>query len=173
MALLYLFLSAGTLVQASSPCQYKPSVNATSHNFPGSGTTSQSGLYDLKILSEVPVATVCNSDDPNRDISCARGYIDAIDEQIAFLYARRLGYAAVAGFAKYRLGEALSNPTRNQVVAEGMSQRVIKYGGSEEAGRILAGEGCQIYASLEFERQQIQARCDSDFDEPVCRVCEE
>jgi chorismate mutase len=96
-----------------------------------------------------------------------------IDEQIAFLYARRLGYAAVAGLAKYKQGTPLNDPTRNQAIAEGMAERVRKYGGGDgEAGRVMGGEGCQIFASLEFEKEQIRETCDSDFNEKIQRVCE-
>ncbi|KAL4728128.1 hypothetical protein ACLX1H_004863 [Fusarium chlamydosporum] len=90
-----------------------------------------------------------------------------IDEQLAFLYARRLGYAAVAGYAKYSQGQTLNDPNRNDAVAEGMAQKVAKYGGSEEAGLVMGGKGCQIYVSLEFEVAQIREMCDSGFREDV------
>ncbi|CZS86136.1 unnamed protein product [Fusarium graminearum] len=104
-------------------------------------------------------------------ITCARRYIDIIDEQLAFLYARRLGYAAIAGFAKHSQGVELNDPTRNEAVAEGMAQRVLKYGGTKEAGRVMGGEGCQIYVSLEYEVSQIQETCDPKFQTDVKRNC--
>ncbi|KAF9776911.1 hypothetical protein IL306_004840 [Fusarium sp. DS 682] len=127
--------------------------------------------YNVTCLSNVPVAaSACKSHDPAEALACARKFIDAIDEQISFLYARRLGYAAVAGAAKYNNGTALNDPTRNQVIAAGMAARVLKYGGSEETGRIMGGEGCQIYASLEYEAQQIQ-KCGGKLNETFERVC--
>ncbi|KAH7258010.1 hypothetical protein BKA59DRAFT_471326 [Fusarium tricinctum] len=166
-----LLLSIASLGSCSRCC-YGPSSNATSSNFPKTDP-SKPHLYDLNILSQVPVATTCRSDNATTDLLCARSYIDMIDEQIAFLYARRLGYAAVAGLAKYKQGTPLNDPTRNQAIAEGMAERVRKYGGGDgEAGRVMGGEGCQIFASLEFEKEQIRETCDSDFNEKIQRVCE-
>ncbi|KAF5009292.1 hypothetical protein FDECE_4504 [Fusarium decemcellulare] len=158
----------------SSTCHYKPSVNATRPNFPGStyDTTSEPPPYNLNILSAVPVASVCNSPNGTQELACARKYIDAIDEQLAYLYARRLGYAAVAGHSKFRAGASLNDPSRNEAVTNGMGQRVLKYGGSQEAGRVMGGEGCQIYASLEFEKDNIQEFCDPRFDQEFERVCD-
>ncbi|RFN54966.1 chorismate mutase, type ii [Fusarium flagelliforme] len=138
----YLLLGFTALARCTSSCSYEPSSNATLDNFP---KASPGSPYDPNILSQVPVASVCNSANATDGLSCARRYIDIIDEQLAFLYARRLGYAAVAGFAKYSQGVELNDPSRNEAVAEGMAQRVVKYGGSEEAGRVMGGEGCQIY----------------------------
>ncbi|KAH6950961.1 hypothetical protein DER45DRAFT_579154 [Fusarium avenaceum] len=167
----FLLFSIASLGSCSQCC-YKPSSNATSSNFPRADP-SKPHLYNLNILSEVPVATTCRSGNATSDLLCARSYIDMIDEQIAFLYARRLGYAAVAGMAKYKQGVSLNDPTRNQAIAEGMAARVRKYGGGDgEAGRVMGGEGCQIFASLEFEKEQIRETCDSGFDEKIQRVCE-
>ncbi|KAM0554807.1 hypothetical protein ACHAPJ_006540 [Fusarium lateritium] len=154
-------------------CINKPSINATADNYPGSAPEVSDTKYPYNItsLADVPVAaSVCKSDDPTEALACARKYIDAIDEQLGFLYARRLGYAAVAGAAKFKNGTALDDPTRNQAVAAGMAARVAKYGGSEEAGRIMGGEGCQIYASLEFEGERIQ-KCGGRLNETFERVC--
>lgn len=168
-----LLAATSTTANYTSECHYKPSVNATRWNYPGASVDASKDLppYDLNVLSVVPVASICNSPNATEELACARKYIDAIDEQLAYLYARRLGYAAVAGSAKYQQGTDLNDPTRNEAVAEGMAQRVLKYGGSEDAGRVMAGEGCQIYASLEFEVDQIQQSCDSSFDEEIDRVC--
>ncbi|KAM0420163.1 hypothetical protein ACHAPD_003732 [Fusarium lateritium] len=141
----YLLLGLAAHVTCTSFCSYQPSTNATVENFP---KASPGYPYDPNILSEVPVASVCSSANATDELSCARRYIDIIDEQLAFLYARRLGYAAVAGFAKYDEGVELNDPGRNEAVAEGMAQRVLKYGGSEEAGRVMGGEGCQIYSPM-------------------------
>ncbi|CAG7558124.1 unnamed protein product [Fusarium equiseti] len=164
----YLLLGLTAFGTCTPSCSYEPSLNATLENFP---KASPGSPYDPDILSEVPVASVCNSANAIDELACARRYIDIIDEQLAFLYARRLGYAAVAGFAKHNQGVELNDPTRNQAVAEGMAQRVLKYGGSEEAGRIMGGEGCQIYVSLEFELSEIQGTCDPQFQEDVKREC--
>ncbi|RBA22335.1 hypothetical protein FPRO05_00682 [Fusarium proliferatum] len=154
-------------------CIEKPSINATAHNYPGSPLSAHSTTYPYNVtcLNDVPVAaSSCKSTDPDEALACARKFIDAIDEQISFLYARRLGYAAVAGAAKFNNGTTLNDPTRNQAVAAGMAARVLKYGGSEETGRIMGGEGCQIYASLEYEAQQIQ-NCGGKLNETFERVC--
>jgi hypothetical protein len=71
----------------------------------------------------------------------------------------------------YDQGVDLNDPSRNEAVAEGMAQRVLKYGGSKEAGRVMGGEGCQIYVSLEFEVSQIQGTCDAEFRENIERDC--
>jgi chorismate mutase len=154
-------------------CIEKPSINATVDNYPGSASSVHSTAYPYNVtcLNDVPVAaSACKSTNPDEALACARKYIDAIDEQISFLYARRLGYAAVAGAAKFNNGTALNDPTRNQAVAAGMAARVLRYGGSEETGRIMGGEGCQIYASLEYEAQQIQ-NCGGKLNETFERVC--
>ncbi|KAF5605601.1 chorismate mutase type II [Fusarium pseudocircinatum] len=154
-------------------CIEKPSINATADNYPGSASSAHSTTYPYNVscLNDVPVAaSACKSTDPDEALACARKFIDAIDEQISFLYARRLGYAAVAGAAKFNNGTALNDPTRNQAVAAGMAARVLKYGGSEETGRIMGGEGCQIYASLEYEAQQIQ-NCGGKLNETFETVC--
>ncbi|KAG8677791.1 hypothetical protein FPOAC2_03932 [Fusarium poae] len=164
----YLLLVLAALVTCTPFCSYKPSSNATLENFP---RASPGSPYDPNILSQVPVASVCSSANATDELSCARRYIDIIDEQLAFLYARRLGYAAVAGFAKYAQGVELNDPGRNEAVAEGMAQRVLKYGGSKEAGRVMGGEGCQIYVSLEFEVSEIKETCDSEFREDIKRDC--
>jgi chorismate mutase len=164
----YLLIALAALATCTSSCTYEPSLNATFENFP---KASPGSPYDPNILSEVPVASVCSSANATNELACARKYIDIIDEQIAFLYARRLGYAAVAGFAKYRQGDELNDPGRNEAVAEGMAQRVLKYGGSKEAGRVMGGEGCQIYVSLEFEASEIQGTCDPEFQEDIKRNC--
>jgi chorismate mutase len=170
LPIISLLLSIASLGSCSS-CYYKPSANATGCNFP-KADPSKPYLYDLNMLSQVPVATTCRSNNATNDLLCARGYIDKIDEQIAFLYARRLGYAAVAGLAKYKQGTPLNDPTRNQAIAEGMAERVRKYGGGDgEAGRVMGGEACQIFASLEFEKEQIRETCDLGFDEKIERVC--
>ncbi|KAM3428728.1 hypothetical protein MY4824_007643 [Beauveria thailandica] len=167
---LTLVASAATLNKTQ--CHFKPSPNATTENYPGAkcGSNDQP-LYDLNRLSEVPIATICNSDNSTEELDCARKYINAIDEQIAYLYARRLGYAAVAGHSKYRSGANLNDPTRNAAVAQGMALRVLGYGGNLETGRIMGGEGCQIYASLEYEADNIQTTCDSNFEEQFSRTC--
>ena len=156
-------------------CHFKPSPNATAENYPGAPDCNDSEPalppYDLNLLSEVPVATICTSKNATEELECARKYIDAIDEQLAFLYARRLGYAGVAGHAKYRAGDDLNDPSRNEQVAEGMAQRVLSYGGSLDAGRIMGGEGCQIYASLEYEAANIRAACNPDFAGEFDRIC--
>lgn len=164
----YLLLGLIALVTCTSFCSYEPSSNATIDNFP---KASPGSPYDPNVLSQVPVASVCSSANATDELSCARRYIDIIDEQIAFLYARRLGYAAVAGFAKYSHGVELNDPSRNEAVAEGMAQRVLKFGGSKEAGRVMGGDGCQIYVSLEFEVSEIQGTCDPQFKEDVKREC--
>ncbi|KAF4958399.1 hypothetical protein FGADI_2565 [Fusarium gaditjirri] len=154
-------------------CIEKPSINATADNYPGSASLAHRTTYPYNVtcLGDVPVAaSACKSTDPDEALACARKYIDAIDEQISFLYARRLGYAAVAGAAKFNNGTALNDPTRNQAVAAGMAARVLKYGGSEETGRLMGGEGCQIYASLEYEAQQIR-NCGGKLNETFERVC--
>ena len=168
ISLAYLLLGFTALATCTSSCSYEPSSNATIDNFPKASPDSP---YDPNTLSEVPVASVCSSANATDELACARRYIDIIDEQLAFLYARRLGYAAVAGFAKYNQGVDLNDPSRNEAVAEGMAQRVLKYGGSAEAGRIMGGEGCQIYVSLEFEVSEIQDTCDRQFQEDVNREC--
>ncbi|KAF2251060.1 hypothetical protein BU26DRAFT_275729 [Trematosphaeria pertusa] len=155
---------------ASSTCHFIPSTNATASNYPGSSTTT-TYPYDLNTLSSVPIASICNSANATEELACARKYIDAIDEQLAFLYARRLGYAAVAGASKYSTNSSLNDPTRNGVVAEGMAQKVLKYGGSADAGRVLGGEGCMIFASLGYEVAQIQEDCDPAFSANFTRVC--
>ncbi|SPO06343.1 uncharacterized protein DNG_09032 [Cephalotrichum gorgonifer] len=160
-------------VGSNLPCHFKPSPNATAENHPGAhkhGHT-ESFPYNLNRLSEVPVATICTSNNGTEELACARKYIDAIDEQLAFLYARRLGYAGVAGHSKHRAGNDLNDPSRNEQVSEGMAQRVLKYGGSLDAGRVMGGEGCQIYASLEYEVANIQEACDPDFNEEFPRPC--
>ncbi|KAM0204186.1 hypothetical protein ACHAQI_010013 [Fusarium lateritium] len=170
-AIISILLPIASLGSCSS-CNYKPSANATCSNFP-KPDPSKPYLYDLNTLSQVPVATICRSNNATNDLLCARGYIDRIDEQIAFLYARRLGYAAVAGMAKYKQGEPLNDPTRNQAIAEGMAERVRKYGGGDgEAGRVMGGEACQIFVSLEFEKEQIRETCDLGFDEKIERICD-
>ncbi|KAF4966925.1 hypothetical protein FSARC_5458 [Fusarium sarcochroum] len=154
-------------------CINEPSINATADNYPGAAPAISDTEYPYNVtsLADVPVsASACTSDDPTEALACARKYIDAIDEQLGFLYARRLGYAAVAGAAKFKNGTALDDPTRNQVIASGMAARVAKYGGSKDAGRVMGGEGCQIYASLEFEGERIQ-KCGGTLNETFERVC--
>ncbi|KAM0387764.1 hypothetical protein ACHAQC_010415 [Fusarium culmorum] len=164
----YLVLGLATLATCTSSCTYQPSSNATLENFP---RASPGSPYDPNILSQVPVASVCSCSNATEELACARRYIDIIDEQLAFLYARRLGYAAIAGFAKYGQDVDLNDPSRNEAVAEGMAQRVLKYGGTKEAGRVMGGEGCQIYVSLEYEVSQIQETCDPKFQTDVKRNC--
>lgn len=160
-------------------CHFIPSPNATATNYPGSNPNSPSSAYPYSVnapLSAVPVATICQTREPynsTAELLCARSYINAIDEQLAFLYARRLGFAAVAGHAKFRNGTDLNDATRNEAVAEGMADRVEKYGGTKEAGRIMGGETCQIYASLKYEVQNIREVCDAGFDPKVPRPCED
>ncbi|KAF4454407.1 Chorismate mutase, type II [Fusarium austroafricanum] len=159
--------------QDVTACIHKPPINATTDNYPGSKATHQKTKYpyDISGLADVPVAgSACRSEDPAEELACARKYIDAIDEQLGFLYARRLGYAAIAGAAKFKNGTSLNDPTRNQAVAAGMAARVAKYGGSKETGEIMGGEGCQIYASLEYEAQQIR-KCGGKVHETFERVC--
>ncbi|KAL2107984.1 hypothetical protein VUR80DRAFT_4425 [Thermomyces stellatus] len=171
-ALLGLSLALPTLGQSSS-CQFTPSTNATQYNYPGGPTYFEKmPPYDLNKLSEVPIASICTSGDSADELECARKYIDAIDEQLAYLYARRLGYAAVAGHAKYRAGNALNDPSRNEQVAAGMAERVVRFGGNADTGTIMGGEGCQIYASLAYEVENIRASCDPNFDEDFSRRCE-
>lgn len=167
------FLVLASLASCTSVCHYKPSINATAWNYPDSAGNPTAGKYpyNLNVLSTVPVANICNSRNGTEELACARKYIDAIDEQLAFLYSRRLGYAAVAGYSKFRAGSSLNDPSRNKVVADGMAQRVLKYGGSQDAGRVMGGEGCQIYASLEFEKSSIQQACDPEFEEDIERLC--
>jgi chorismate mutase len=164
-------LGAAATTCTPGECHFVPSKNASVSNYPGATKPSTTPLYDLNTLSSVPIATVCSSSNSTADLACARNYIDAIDEQLAFLYARRLGYAAVAGAAKFRAGTDLNDPTRNQAVAAGMAARVVKYGGNAEAGQVLGGEGCMIYASLIYEVEQIQENCNPAFEEDVERVC--
>lgn len=176
-----------------STCTFIPSTNATTTNYPGSPSlkTTRSYPYNISALSDVPIATICTSLTGNRtaELACARTYIDAIDEQLAFLYARRLGYAAVAGASKFATNTSLNDPSRNDVVAAGMAAKVLKvsdmgeaievnfsnhsqYGATEAAGAVMGGEGCMIYAALEYEVETIQEDCDSTFSEDVERVCE-
>lgn len=164
---------AAVALGSNSHCYFKPSPNATAENYPGAPTCAdvEPAPYNLNFLSEVPVADICTSSNRTEELECARKYIDAIDEQLAFLYARRLGYAAVAGHAKYRAGDELNDPSRNEQVAEGMAQRVLSYGGSLGAGRVMGGEGCQIYASLEYEAANIRDACNPDFNEEFRRIC--
>lgn len=169
-----LSLPLGLATAASVPeCQFKPSPNATVANHPGAKRDFiDPPPYNLNHLAEVPVATICTSGDSKAELDCARKYIDAIDEQIAFLYARRLGYAAVAGHSKYRDGNDLNDPSRNGAVADGMAERVLSYGGNLETGRLMGGEGCQIYASLIYEAENIQDTCNPGFSESFTRVCD-
>ncbi|KAH7129097.1 hypothetical protein EDB81DRAFT_808715 [Dactylonectria macrodidyma] len=177
--MILIHLACSSLLLASrasctSVCHYKPSANATACNYPDSAGNPTAGEYpyDLNTLSTVPVADICNSRNGTEELACARKYIDAIDEQLAYLYARRLGYAAVAGYSKFRAGASLNDPSRNKIVADGMAQRVLKYGGTQDAGRVMGGEGCQIYASLEFEESSIRQTCDPGFEEDFNRVCD-
>lgn len=171
------FCGTSTNTTAEPACQFSPSTNATTNNYPGSlsnsTNTTTSYPYNITDLSSVPIATICykTSTTPAELLACARKYIDAIDEQLAFLHARRLGYAAVAGDAKFSNATALNDPTRNTAVAEGMAARVAKYGASKEAGRVLGGEGCMIYASLEYEKLKIEEDCGGNVTESVERVC--
>lgn len=166
-------LSPFIMAQSHTPdCHFTPSPNATEDNYPGATYQGPLPPYNLNTLSEVPVASTCTSADSADELACARKYIDAIDEQLAYLYARRLGFAALAGNAKYRAGDPLNDPGRNEQVAEGMARRVVSYGGSEEAGIIMGGEGCQIYASLGYEVESIRESCSPDFDEDFPRRCE-
>ncbi|KAF2452048.1 hypothetical protein P171DRAFT_438676 [Karstenula rhodostoma CBS 690.94] len=172
-----LLLLLATLVASSpSTCTFTPSANATITNYPGSPAlnTTKNYPYNISALSEIPIATVCTSPTGNRtaELACARTYIDAIDEQLAFLYARRLGYAAVAGASKFATNTSLNDPSRNDVVAAGMAAKVLKYGATEAAGAVMGGEGCMIYAALEYEVETIRESCDSTFTVDVERVCE-
>ncbi|KAF1962226.1 hypothetical protein CC80DRAFT_395993, partial [Byssothecium circinans] len=163
----------------NATCQFTPSPNATSQNYPGApspsntNTTTATYPFNLTTLSSVPTADTCYTPSSTSAslLACARLHIDAIDEQLAFLFARRLGYAAVAGNAKFANGSALNDPERNGIVAEGMAVRVLKYGGSGEAGRVLGGEGCMIYAGLEFEVEALRGGCGEDVTERVERGC--
>jgi chorismate mutase len=161
-------LALASTINRASECHFKPSVNATATNYPNS-----TALYDLNTLSSVPVAYICNSVTGNRteELACARRYIDAIDEQLAFLYSRRLGYASVAGDAKYAQNVSLNDATRNGAVAQGMADRMLKYGGTEDAGRVLGGEGCMIFASLGYEVDKLAGDCDIEVTEKIERVC--
>jgi len=47
----------------------------------------------------------------------------------------------------------------------------VQYGATEAAGRVMGGEGCMIYAALEYEAETIQNECDSHFTVDVERVC--
>lgn len=163
----------GTCLGTESNCYFKPSPNATVGNYPSAlkRSAASPAPYNLNLLSEVPVADICTSRNGTNELDCARKYIDAIDEQLAFLYARRLGYAAVAGNAKYRAGTNLNDPSRNSEVAESMAQMVLSYGGDLDTGRVMGGEGCQIYASLVYEIANIQETCSKDFNEEADRVC--
>ncbi|KAF9739568.1 hypothetical protein PMIN06_006956 [Paraphaeosphaeria minitans] len=159
---------------SSSTCTFIPSINATTTNYPGSSFVKTSTYpYNVSDLSNVPIATICTSPTGNRtaELACARTYIDAIDEQLAFLYARRLGYAAVAGVSKFATNTSLNEPSRNDVVAAGMAAKVLKFGATEAAGAVMGGEGCMIYAALEYEAEIIQEDCDSRFTVDVERVC--
>lgn len=169
---IFLTLSPAVGALSKPDCHFRPSTNATAENYPGARCDGNNHPpYYLNLLSEVPVADICTSGSSADELACARRYIDAIDEQLAFLYARRLGYAAVAGHSKYREGDDLNDPGRNGQVAEGMAQRVLRYGGSLEAGRVMGGEGCQIFASLQYEIANIQEACDPSFDEEITRPC--
>ncbi|CAH0043652.1 unnamed protein product [Clonostachys solani] len=169
----FLAAVAASCKPTNAACHFAPSTNATASNYPGADNQT-SFPYNVNVLSEVPVADICTtvSGSVADELACARKYIDAIDEQMAFLYARRLGYAAVAGHAKYRNGTDLNDASRNEIVAEGMARRVVKYGGSEEVGRVMGGEGCQIYASLIYEAENIRAVCNPDFEEEFARPCD-
>lgn len=171
-------LQSATATICASNCHFKPSTNATAANYPGSpeAPTFNASVvypYDLNSLSAVPIADICTSKTGNHteELACARKYIDAIDEQLSFLYARRLGYAAVAGDAKYATNTSLNDPTRNGVVAAGMAAKVLKYGGSAEAGTVLGGEGCMIFASLGYEVKKLEEDCNVTVTEEVERVC--
>lgn len=124
------FPITATAADDTSTCTFKPSSNATTANYPGSPSlkTTTTYPYNVSALSEVPVASICTSPTHNRtaELACARSYIDAIDEQLAFLYARRLGYAAVAGASKFATNTSLNDPSRNDVVAAGMAAKVLK-----------------------------------------------
>lgn len=172
---LFVFSTTASYDASSSDiakCIDKPSVNATADNYPGAPARHNIDYpYDVSSLAGVPVAaSACKSDDPDVALACARAYIDAIDEQISFLYARRLGYAAVAAAAKFNQGLSLNDPTRNQAIAARLAARVTKYGGSEETGWVMGGEGCQIYASVEYEAQRIRT-CGGDLNETFERNC--
>lgn len=162
---------------SNSTCHFVQSPNATDTNYPGADPNAAT-TYPYNVtasLSVVPIATVCNSPPSNlnstAELACARAYINAIDDQLACLYARRLGYAAVAGHAKLRNGTELNDPSRNDEVAQAMALRVAKYGGSAQVGAIMGGETCQIYGSLVYEVQNIQQICDAEFDPPIPRPC--
>lgn len=128
---LSILIAAGIAASHPSTCIFTPSTNATALNYPGSpllNTTASSHPYNISTLTSVPVASICTSPTGNRtaELACARTYIDAIDEQLAFLYARRLGYAAVAGASKFATNTSLNDPSRNEAVAEGMAGKVLK-----------------------------------------------
>ncbi|KAF2686708.1 hypothetical protein K458DRAFT_476492 [Lentithecium fluviatile CBS 122367] len=167
--------AAASIFTDPSICHSIPSPNTTTTNYPGSPCTSNTTYpYNLTLLPTVPIATVCTNPAPRNytaELACARTYIDAIDEQLAFLYARRLAFAAVAGDAKFATGTPLNDPTRNQEVAEGMARRVGRYGGSEATGRVMGGEGCMIFASLEYEVEKIGSDCGGSVTEKIKRVC--
>ncbi|KAK7188073.1 hypothetical protein DPSP01_001618 [Paraphaeosphaeria sporulosa] len=172
-ALLFFSLAAFAACSPST-CTFIPSTNATTTNYPGSSFIKTSAYpYNISVLSEVPIATICTSPTGNRtaELACARIYIDAIDEQLAFLYARRLGYAAVAGASKFATNTSLNDPSRNDVVAAGMAAKVLKYGATEAAGAVMGGEGCMIYAALKYEVETIQEECNNKFTVDVERVC--
>lgn len=126
----FLLILASLDACSPSTCTFIPSINATATNYPGSpsANTSTTYPYNISSLTDVPVATICTSQTGNRtaELACARNYIDAIDEQLAFLYARRLGYAAVAGASKFATNTSLNDPSRNDVVAAGMAMKVLK-----------------------------------------------
>lgn len=130
LALLFIAFAAALGACDPSTCTFTHSPNATSQNYPGSPSlnTTATYSYNISALSDVPVATICTSPTGNRtaELACARTYIDAIDEQLAFLYARRLGYAAVAGASKFATNTSLNDPSRNDVVAAGMAAKVLK-----------------------------------------------
>lgn len=127
---LFSLIAVSVCARGPSTCIFQPSINATTSNYPRlpSQNPTTAYPYDISSLSSVPVASRCTSPTGNRtaELACARTYIDAIDEQLAFLYARRLGYAAVAGASKFATNKSLNDPSRNNAVAEGMAAKVLK-----------------------------------------------
>jgi hypothetical protein len=94
----------------------------------------------------------------------------------------------VAGTRKFATSTSLNDPSINNVVAAGMVARVLKmsemakacewsmltfaqYGGTKAAGSAMGGEGCMIYAALEYEVESIHEGCDDTFAVDVERVC--
>lgn len=112
-------------------------------------------------VTDLPPAANCT------DLTCVRTAINALDDFIMQLYAKRLSYAVRAGEIKYAAGQDVLDPSREAVVLASAEANAVANGLPSYVGSVMYGNYCMLYVSKRLEVEYLNAAYNANLTMPI------